>query len=352
MLSIKNIDNRQEWENFNQKFSPNSFLQSWNYGQFAKKTGNTPYCLGIYNHNHLIATGLFLYIKAKRGHHFTCAAGPLIKADMTPLQEELPLATHQEFYQMILKAFLDYLQGQETPATFIRIRPNLLQTPQNQLLYQELGFKPAPMHLNAEHTWVLDIDKPSPQLLKNMRKNTRYYIKKAKKEGVTIEISNDKSNLATLHQLQTETVQRQGFVPFSLSFFEKLFDSFITNNQVALLHAHYQEQIISSAMINFYGDTAVYHYAASSSDYLKVPSSYLLLWEAIQEAQKRGCRYFNFWGVVDDDQTSHPWHGLSRFKKGFGGQDYHYLHAQDLPLNKYYWLNWLIERWRKWRRGL
>ena len=40
------------------------------------------------------------------------------------------------------------------------------------------------------------------------------------------------------------------------------------------------------------------------------------------------------------------------FKKGFGGFQTDYLHAQDLPLSFGYWINWAIENFRRRKRHL
>ena len=52
---------------------------------------------------------------------------------------------------------------------------------------------------------------------------------------------------------------------------------------------------------------------------------YLLQWEQIKEAKKRGCIEYDFWGIDDK-----KWPGVTRFKKGFGGQEITYPGAFDL----------------------
>jgi lipid II:glycine glycyltransferase (peptidoglycan interpeptide bridge formation enzyme) len=74
----------------------------------------------------------------------------------------------------------------------------------------------------------------------------------------------------------------------------------------------------------------------------------LIQWEAIKEAKKRGMTRYNFWGVAPENNPDHRFAGLSLFKRGFGGEDFEYLHAQDLIINKpRYLLNYLIESFRK-----
>ena len=71
------------------------------------------------------------------------------------------------------------------------------------------------------------------------------------------------------------------------------------------------------------------------------------------EAKRRGQKRYNFWGVVKPEQTKHRFYGVSIFKRGFGGEDVAYVHAQDLviaPLR--YTVNYFFENLRKKLRRL
>ena len=109
-------------------------------------------------------------------------------------------------------------------------------------------------------------------------------------------------------------------------------------------------------MVIFWQGIGFYHQGASVNS--KIPASYLLQWEAIKEAQRRGCHLYNFWGIapINDNceimNKKHPWAGLSLFKMGFGGEPKQYVKTQDLPLSKKYWLTYLFEKARKLKRGL
>ncbi|MBI1888387.1 MAG: peptidoglycan bridge formation glycyltransferase FemA/FemB family protein, partial [Candidatus Spechtbacteria bacterium] len=116
--------------------------------------------------------------------------------------------------------------------------------------------------------------------------------------------------------------------------------------------AWYNNEPLASAIVVFYGNSAFYHHGASSSIYPKIPAPYLLQWRAILEAKKRGKKLYNFWGIIRDTGKKHPWAGITLFKKGFGGFQTDYLHAQDLPLSWKYWPSWVIETLRKKRRNL
>lgn len=113
-----------------------------------------------------------------------------------------------------------------------------------------------------------------------------------------------------------------------------------------------KEEVLSAAIIIFYGDYAYYHHSGSSSKIRPVPASYFLQWKIIQEAKKRGCKYYNFWGIAPNDNPKHRFAGVTIFKKGFGGKRINWLHAQDLPVSPLYWLTYIFETARRKRRSL
>jgi lipid II:glycine glycyltransferase (peptidoglycan interpeptide bridge formation enzyme) len=105
---------------------------------------------------------------------------------------------------------------------------------------------------------------------------------------------------------------------------------------------------LAQAFVIFYGKEAVYHYGASTDEGRHYPGAYLIQWEAIKEAKKRGMTRYNFWGVAPENNANHRFSGLSLFKRGFGGEDFEYLHAQDLIINyPRYLVNYLVEFLRK-----
>ncbi len=211
------------------------------------------------------------------------------------------------------------------------------------------------MHIHAyEATWRLNLKPSEQELLKNMRKTTRYLIRQAQKDTniKTIQSQNidDIDNFFNIHQ-KVAKVQR--FTPFSLKYLKNEFLSFQLDNQATLFFGKYRNEITASALIIFWSDIAFYHHAALSPQHHKIPLAYLLQWEAIKEAKKRGCQLYDFWGYVNPYKyPHHPWTGPTLFKMGFGGYCVEYLKTQDYPLSKKYWLTYFFEKLRKRKRGL
>ncbi len=334
-IYVKQIHNNQEWEYFYLKQTPSIFVQSKEYGEFMERLGNKSFILGIYEEDVLVGGALVSHVRAKRGDFLYIPYGPILTKE----------AHFKEFiYELKKIAKLERV-------TSIKISPFIDNTEENKYLYKKYGFRDSPLHILAETTWVLDITKPEDELLSSMRKNHRYLIRRAEKDGVMIRQSDKIEDIDIFIRLHLETVKRHKFVPFSEKYIKEEFKVFNTNNQSKIFLAEYDKKIISASIIIFYGDTAVYRHGASSSEHKKIPSSYLMLYEAICEAKKRGMKYFNFWGIAPDKNKKHPFAGITLFKTGFGGERKDLLHCQDLPVSLRYWFAWGVDTYRKIRRG-
>lgn len=325
MFKLKPIDDQRQWEKFLLSSEQVNFLQSWQWGKMHQSLGQAVWRYGIYKEKTLIGILQLIKVKAKRATYLECPGGPIIDWN-SPI---VPWLFNQ------LKSL-----AKDSGASFIRIRPNILP--------QDLGLRKAPMHLHAETTWILPLEPSEETLLKNMRKTTRYLVKKAEKLGVKVSQSTDSRDIDLLYKLQQETVGRKHFVPFSRDYFLAELKSFLPDN-IRVFKASYHGRPLAIAMIIFYGAEVVYHYSGSSNLHRDIPVSYLLQWEVIKTAKKRGFARYNFWGYTKNPK--HRFYGPSLFKAGFGGREVEYLAAQDLVVSSAYWLNWLLETLRrKWRR--
>jgi len=275
--------------------------------------------------------------EARRGRHVLCPGGPVLD-----WRDE----------DLVADALADIARvGRDHDAVFVRVRPQVTDSFEVRKLLEDQGYRRAPMHLEAETSWELDIGPDEEALLAEMDKDTRYAIRKSTREGVEVEISLDPSDADDLYDLQMKAVQRHDFVPFSRDYFRAHAEAFLPD-QLIFFKAYWQEELWAVAMIVFYEKTAIYHYAGSRRSPRGVSPPSLILWEAIKEAKKRGCDTFNFWGVSPDDDPDHRFAGVTRFKKGFGGKRVFYVPAHDKPLSVRYWPVYGFETVRRWRRGL
>ncbi|MBI4096631.1 MAG: peptidoglycan bridge formation glycyltransferase FemA/FemB family protein [Candidatus Levybacteria bacterium] len=333
-IIIRQIADQETWESFILSKPEANFLQSWSWGEFHKSLNKQIFRTGFFEKNKLVGVMLSVIEPARRGKYLTIPGGPIINWQNKDL----------------IKSFSDEIKiiTKENNCVFIRVRPQLKSDDFSKRIFKDLGFVKAPMHLHAELTSQLDIAKSEEELMAQMRKGTRYEIKKAIKENIKITTSQDEKDIKKFYDLQIETAKRQKFIPFSYKFLFEQFRVFGELGSALLYKAELGNKLLAQAFIIFYNKEAVYHYGASTQEGRNYPGAYLIQWEAILEAKKRGITRYNFWGVAPEDKPDHRFAGLSLFKRGFGGEDFEYLHAQDLIINKpKYFLNYIIESLRK-----
>lgn len=323
-MTIKPIQNKKTWEGFVTALDVRthcnaSLLQSWNYGEFAKHQSREVFRLGFYQGDELVGAAQLVKITSKRGNYLEAHGGPMLDWASPKLPFKL----------------LKYLKklSQQEGMDFLRLRPPLEYSPALVQHLQSFGFKLAPMYFPAEHTLILDLTPSEEDLLMQMRKNTRYGIRRAKREGVMVTIKTAKNLQGTggvvaratteqifseipsrshaepqagglgttvrvFYQLYQETLRRQKFVGYDLKYFQDQVATFAQDNQVAIILAEYQGKVVASAMVFFYADTAYYLHGASISTEPDVHASYAVQWAAIQEAKRRGLKRYDFWGIA------------------------------------------------------
>ncbi len=345
-MELREITNKEEWEGFLQSCAEKTFLQSWSWGDFNIAMGSKIWRFGIYSGDKLIAASLVVKIVARRGTFIFVPHGPVII-------EGLEIKDKKEILEILLSELKEY--AKEEGASFVRVSPLLEENEINKKIFAELGFRPSPIHASAyEATWKLDIYPAEEELLKNMRKTTRYLIKKTSENSdILIEKSADPKNIGIYQMLNKKVSQRQKFAPFSDKFVKNEFEIFAKENQALFLFGKYKGEIAAGAMVIFWSGTAFYHQAASLGKFAKFSVPYLLQWEAIKEAKNRGCAVYDFWGFTDPEKfPHHPWAGPTLFKMGFGGYKKEYIKTQDYIISQKYWINYIIEKIRKFMRGL
>lgn len=332
-MKIEEISDKKIWEQFITRYAPQSLFQSWNWGEVTRHEKSL-WRLGVYDEEKLVGIAQVVKVSARRGTFLHVRHGPVFSS----------WDTHY------LEAFFHYVRdlSKKEGACFVRVSPLIEQNKHNDALFRSYGFRDAPIHaIDAELCWVLDIDRSDEEILAGMRKTTRYLIRQAQKQGVVIRKSIDTKDLDDFFSLYETTAQRHHFVKHAGIVEE--FALLRKDDQIVLFKGHYQNELVSAALIVFYNHQAIYHHSASIVQ--KAPVNYLLQWEAIQEAKRRGKKMYNFWGIAPEGKQNHPWMGLSLFKKGFGGTAIEYMHAKDLPVSPRYWVPYSVESFRKYMRG-
>jgi len=348
MSSLTEISQQTEWDRHPFLLRKGLFLQSEGQKQLYEDLGQKTWLLK--GEGEKAVCSLVTKVEARRGTFLYLPYGPFAEAI-----SEQKLA---DFIAELRK------KAKEEGAAFIRISPYWKETDNNKALLKRLGFREAPIHMLAETLWLLELEgKSEEDLMMGMEKKHRNLVRRAAKDGVEIRQSTAPEAVERFINLHWQTMSRHQFTPYPKSYFRRQVEVFSERDQVSVIEAYLGEELLASAIIMYYGKVGAYHHGASSSkpEHRKIPASYLLQWEAIKEAQKRGCTHYNFWGIAPYDldekgkkvyqNPKHPFGGITHFKTGFGGERVDLMPCHDLVVSPKYWFNWLIETIRKWKRG-
>jgi len=346
LMHVVDATNAESWDKFlsRQPWSP--FLQSWKMGTVYEAIGQDAVRIVIEENEQTLGVAFGHIVPARRGKHIAVPYGPVVDAS-------LPKEKQDEVSKSLMSALQD--RAKKHGAACVRISPWLEEG-------TELSMKTvsSPLHLLAEHVWYIGLTgKSEDDILSTMRKNTRNLIRRAEKDGVTVEAStNPNEDIKYFLALHDETRKRHGFTPYTNDFFRAQVREFAGSNQCTVYLARHEGRVIASSIhIHAFGETSYHH---GASEQTKVPASYLLQWTAIQDALKRGDTFYNFWGIAptttDNDgkvqiPKKHPFAGVTLFKTGFGGELLNLMHCRDIPTSYKYWITYGIESIRKWRRG-
>lgn len=199
-------------------------------------------------------------------------------------------------------------------------------------------------------TFHLDINLSEEELMNKMTSKARYNTRLAIKKGVTVVEDSSEQGLEDYIKILEETTKRQAFYAHSPEYFRKMWQVFKGSNIMHILKASYENQVLVVWILFVFNNVLYYPYGASSSKYREVMASNLMMWEAIRFGQKHHCQLFDMWGALGPNPNpKDPWFGFHRFKRSYGGQLIEHIGTYDLvyqyPMYKIYTLgdNW---RWK------
>jgi lipid II:glycine glycyltransferase (peptidoglycan interpeptide bridge formation enzyme) len=187
------------------------------------------------------------------------------------------------------------------------------------------NLRKAPYDLTVADTLIVSIDKNEESILSRMKPKTRYNIRLAQRKGVTI-VQASSDGLPVFYDLYCQTAERNGFPSCSYRHFVALFSTLDDRTEVSplnLLLAVHEGEVLAGAIVAISGGNASYLFGASSNRKRNLMAPYAIQWEAIRIAKASGCRNYEMGAVSPSNDADHHFHGMYRFKSGFGGRILH-----------------------------
>ena len=195
------------------------------------------------------------------------------------------------------------------------------------------GWKHSKNHILPSRTIILDLTTPDSELLNEMAKKTRQYIRKSASEAVTIESVRSKADLDKCLDLYRLTAKRAKFDLHSNQYYYDVFSKLADHSQ--LFATYVDDQPIAFLWIAISADTAFELYGGMNDLGQQLRANYALKWHAIRKCKDWGLSRYDFGGLLDG--------GVTTFKMGWTEAETNLAGTFDRPLSVNY---------ATWHRGL
>jgi peptidoglycan pentaglycine glycine transferase (the first glycine) len=306
-----------------------NLMQSWAWGEFKENLGWKAYRIGVLDKGQLIAGAQLLVKMVTTGlaSFAYIPRGPWGRW-LDPGVSELLLG---EIHRI----------AHRHRVIFLKIEPALSNRVENHQQLQQLHFKPSRLTNQPPATIILNLEPNLDEIMGQMRKRTREYIRASARKGVTIR-QGGVDDLKAFSSMMQITARREAFNPRSQEYYTLEWQTFAERNQAVLLMAYYQEQLLAVHMGFCFGAHGAYFHGGSSKQLSELRPNTLLMWKAICWAKEHGCRSYDLWGIPMEvgeglvegetapasSRSDELW-GVYHFKRGFSKNVVGYVGAYD-----------------------
>ena len=167
----------------------------------------------------------------------------------------------------------------------------------------------AGFQIAASENYVSDLTQPEETLFNLMNSATRRCIRKAEREGVTVEVAAPEGFAADYHSQLCEVFARQGLIPtYPRERVEKLIEHVHPSGMLLLLRARAPDgRSIGTAIYPGFGQHSIFWGNGSVTEMHHLRPNQALHWYAMRHWKARGV-------------TRYDWGGTAPYKKNYGPQ--------------------------------
>ena len=318
-------DQEPAWNTFVYANHPpiGGFMQSWEWGLFQKALGRSVSRYIVERDGQWVALFTFVRHTLPFGLSYGYAPrGPLMARNMS-----------SEDIAEIVRYIRTWAIEQFPTLTFVRLEPPLKAFPD----LTENGFKIPPYYVQPRYNTAVSLVKSEEEIISSFHSSTRSNLNRARNRGVTVELKPNVSeeDLSYFFAMITDTVSRNSGknVYPSEEYLRMMVKTIKGLNAIKDLEhlslggffGYQNGERASMQFVLFFGKTATYLYGASYRKSLNSKVTTLLHFEAMREAKKRGCEWYDLGGI-----DSARWPSLTEFKRQFKGQEFEYAGNIDI----------------------
>lgn len=315
MIEIQRCDDAEQWDEYILEHDGHP-LQLWGWGQV--KAGHV-----------WTAVRYFVYDNDHEGK-IVGAAQVLIRKLPLPFRSfgYIPRGpVVDDEYQNEFLIHLAAIVKQDYGSVALSVEPNLFEfTP-------PAGWKRTNNKILSSDTILLDVSKSESDLLADMTKKTRQYIRKSAAEGVEIRQIRTMAELKECLLIYQQTAERAGF---NLHKDQYYFDVFtLMKDYSPVFGAYVDGRLVSFLWMAISAETAYELYGGMNEVGQQLRANYALKWHVIRKVKEWGLNQYDFGGLIVG--------GVSLFKQGWSSTETSFAGTYDVALSPLYAL---------WSKGL
>lgn len=315
MIELQKCTDKEQWDDYVLENSGHP-LQLWGWGQVKTAHGWA----------------------AERVFAFDTEADDKIVGAAQILVRKLPLPFRSFAYiprgpiveELFKNEFLEALASlvkRDYRSVALSVEPNsfLFDTPP--------GWRRSANRILSHDTILLDTSKSESDLLADMAKKTRQYIRKSAAEGITIKQVHTKDELEECLRIYRQTAVRAKFNLHSDHYYLDVFN--LMGDHSPIFAAYLEGKPIAFLWMAISADTAYELYGGMDEDGQRLRANYALKWYVIRKVREWGLSQYDFGGLVVG--------GVSLFKQGWASEETSFAGTFDKALSPTYAL---------WSKGL
>lgn len=311
MTEVIQCDSQEAWDNevLDRGGHP---LQLWGWGEVKAAHGWSAERIFIKENDTIVGAAQLLIRTLPKPF------GPLVYIPRGPVCKKANR-------EVVLETTSDYVKATHR-ATVLTIEPDW----EEKLELQD--WKASTNTILIPRTIILDLNKTEDDLMADMTKKTRQYIRKSAKE-VTVRRVKSREELEKCLEMYKQTAARAGFGLHDDQYYYDIFDKMGDFSPV--FAAFKDNRSVAFLWLAISSETAFELYGGMNDEGQELRANYALKWEVVHTMKKWGIHRYDFNGLLND--------GVSNFKQGFASQETMLAGTYDRPLSPLYVL---------WSKGL
>jgi lipid II:glycine glycyltransferase (peptidoglycan interpeptide bridge formation enzyme) len=313
-IDVSEDAEHQDWDEFLQRTPGGHHVQTSLWGQLKATQGWRPVRLLVSRDGAIVAGAQVLIRSLPLANAVAYVPkGPVFGSDSPAVQEVM-------------------LDGLARLTKEYQIRHLSVQPPNNgHSLVEPLldaAYRPSATAVAPVATVEIDVRAELDEILARMRKNHRRYVRHGLRQGVVGRVGTE-DDLRRFYGLVLATSQRQGFPPYPLEYFTRLWRLFHPRGLIELFLTEYGDELVSGQLAIAFGDRVIAKNSGWTGQHSSLGPNYVMEWTTLQWAKTHGYHYYDLEGIDvraarlvrnGEPLTEKLRKTHSFYKLGFGGE--------------------------------